>query len=1120
MAKLIKSHSNFIIRRKAQLSSLGPIYERDWMSVSEMDGFAPEAVPVYQSGTFKMTINPTRKPRRKQTYGVWVKNGEDDFWTLENTDKIEAKVDTTILNPNYTSLTNFAYYGSATELVKAGVANILRLYPGEIVLTDTLHTVPAPDGDEMQPFIYRGNENEYDEEGIPMYIVDNPFDININNEYQLETEGINPDRYMCLSANKYEVIFDEGGSQERRFDICWKVNNEDNECIGINLNKYIVAETLPQIGRDDKIYLTNPMEFGDSIVFEKWGYINNEWVSLGAYYQHPYQLLFTVDIGCALIYGIYLDGKTMLFHDGSCSGFKIRMKDEYIDQAFARMGDFERTLLPRDTKPKYTAIFDTPKETDFGHIFYKQAYTWPTIDGWNLDFSSGDYESYLNSLLDIAHYYDEYQTDNIYRSMTHESIKNFDWTTAYTNGTHEIDSETIEEQRLINMLRVYGRQFDELKRYIENIKLVGNLSYNKEDNMPDNILYGMLEYDGWVLTDTGPVVANTLETNVEYPAISINTSPEKSNIEFMRRLALNSRAILSRKGTREGLKMIYALFGIPELGSRKHTFGCDAEFNETGYSIKEYDVIATKFPTGEDYADILNINMRRNNFFKLFEETGDSLYGLMATNVGIMDDDNNLHNYLIPWYSKERYYDGNPYFQMFGGWGHRDRKKIDLSLAPEVKELATSPEINTQIYDETVKNIRLVDTPEDLKNIPLADLNEGDVYFTFSLGDYLEEHPEVTNTVDLTNYFVFAKKEFTGSSLGVEYNEEYVWEPILYSDFNYLLANPETLSDLEIYRANLAARVLYYESINDVSAGNNPHNGTKYDMGEEYFKHYDQLFYATKEADEFTEYYAIRTQQNMEIEYRNRFYNPDNPEPLEEDITEDCEKYGFGVSDENGNVLYTEDNKKVWFFLNDDTINDWNALYKEEKTEEERFEKSWRNIDLTEEFAFYKQQEPVSYDCIAYSEEHDAWLLYFNPERIDGLDYSNITELSSYSVINTKKLVITYRLSEYFRDYITNSVEPYIKQMVPSTTILEFQWEDPDAVDYSGSTSGTCRSEIYGMVSTDPTIFAVLADEKGGTANDAKITITPNERYVSPTQETTSFDVSTLGIDFNTLDTL
>ena len=68
MAELRKSYSNYVLRRKRQLTSKGAVYERDWMTVSEMDGFAPGTRPVYASGNFKLTINNERGGKKKYSF--------------------------------------------------------------------------------------------------------------------------------------------------------------------------------------------------------------------------------------------------------------------------------------------------------------------------------------------------------------------------------------------------------------------------------------------------------------------------------------------------------------------------------------------------------------------------------------------------------------------------------------------------------------------------------------------------------------------------------------------------------------------------------------------------------------------------------------------------------------------------------------------------------------------------------------------------------------------------------------------------------------------------------------------------------------------------------------------
>jgi hypothetical protein len=63
----------------------------------------------------------------------------------------------------------------------------------------------------------------------------------------------------------------------------------------------------------------------------------------------------------------------------------------------------------------------------------------------------------------------------------------------------------------------------------------------------------------------------------------------------------------------------------------------------------------------------------------------------------------------------------------------------------------------------------------------------------------------------------------------------------------------------------------------------------------------------------------------------------------------------------------------------------------------------------------------------------DSILGYYTAGKTD--------EVHAYSVINTKNLRITYHLPWQLEEYVTNIVEFYVKQLIPSTVILEFCWD-------------------------------------------------------------------------------
>ena len=1046
MAKLVKSVTNYVLRRKIQNTTLGSIYERDWMTVSEMDWYAKGLLPIWESGNFKMTINPSPTPRKRYSYGNWEDKDGDVFWTLENTDTIEVKVDVAVLKPKYSNITDFAYYGSATELVRASVSDIINKFPGELYFgdrkfqlfnSDTGFSGGKIEGKKVVP----SNDSN-------LYIVENPFGININTEYIRETDIENKDRYFSLSSHKYEVIFHEGENDETRFDVCWTPKNPKNDC--------------PQ----------------------------------------PYDIVFTVNFEFATVYGVYTEDGIILLHDGSCEGFHIRMKEEYLSEAFDKMDDFERMLLNRESKPRYKVVLDTPVETDFGTLVTRRSYIWPVVDGWNIDISGNAYSSYIEKLLKLCKYYDEYRTDSIWRAMVHESIKNFDWTTPSDTNIPEIDGEEIDSQRITNIMRVYGRQFDDIKRYIEGISATANISYNGENNIQDKILAKMLEMDGWEVKDVAPALDNDIVCSVRYPGKNLYPSPEDGNIEFMRRLALNSRNLLSMKGTVKGLKTMLSLFGIQEIKSRKYNsidWWKTGNVIETGYTIKEYDVLATQFPSGDTVTEIKAINAKKDRFAEDRTLTEDDYSGLMGAELVLNDGDNTI-TYLVPWVDKERRYDGDPYFQMFGGWGRRDRRKVNFSAVPDLNYItATTSDITSTvsfpIYDETVKNIRIVQGTENLKYANPSTISSGDVFYCVDIQGYYNEYPD-SESDSVSNYFVLNP---IGSNIpSIEYSSNLVWQPVFFSDFE--LIGKTGLSGDDAIRANNAAKVVYLETINDTITGNNPHNGKHYDSGREYFEYFNTIFRADT-PDYFSRYNAEINSANLDIAYSNR-YNGTSIRPVENIVSgvSTDTRFGFGTI-KNNEVNYVEDTQKIWFFFDDNTKDEWvGGIYSRVGTKRDRDGK-----------VVFSTWSGFTESCLDFSEQGDM-KSESRPINPDG-SYGN-TEIATYSVINTKKLVIKFVLSDYYRDYIEDVVEFYLKQMIPSTTLLEFQWQSADKG--VGELEG-CYSEIFGMVSDDPTVFGVLSDEAGGIPDDGEITINPDLQIVSSTTTSAKFGVKRKKVNKDTI---
>lgn len=1181
MAELRKSYSNYVLRRKRQLTSKGAVYERDWMTVSEMDGFAPGTRPVYASGNFKLTINNERSGKKKYSFSNWYLNENGDTWNLSMISEEQLKTKSDLIKPNYTSILDFAYYGSAVELIKGTVNDVIMRYPGEIYTTT------------KKLRYYRG-DTLYEVDG---WLVENPFQIDLTTRYVKREKVDNPYRYMALSWDKYEVeITDCSGNTIAVAPVigwdpgtsvpvdCYNNGDEvfsdariyiDYDCTGGTSTgtsrktgwKVSDTEIVIPLGNDSLKYYpelqrvkksvyeyNNPyanitggicgeteqhvdqrgyvegdvahMPFGNSstkyqsvvsALTKSMFTMRDEIYQLDAeipplsgtteYYipmgndssiynrrllkvsediheyggpnasaedQEKVELIPFVYLtpkkptDCASISfsGVYVNGKVYLVSNDSC--WHIRLQEKYIDEVFETFDDFEKVLLNRDTKPKYKAKFHTPKETDRGVITYDRYYIWPVLQGgWNLDFESAAYVSYLEALLYIATYYDDIRTDNIWRSYTHESIKNFDWTTPRDTYVPEIDGHLIDTERLEAVLKVGGRQFDDLKRYIENIKFTVNVSYDTKNNMPDKALAKFLELSGWEVKNVAPTTDNSIVCVEDYPGIYVKNNAEEANNEFLKRMILNSRNILSKKGTRAGIEAVYAMFGIFEKRHNYNESGTTEDGTHLYYTIDEYNAYATNYITGSsepsatatDFDRVFDMNSQKDGFVTRYDNTMDELCGLMCkyafnSSEGI--------KYIVPWYDRYEIYDNYPYYQMFGGWGKRARKNIVLpDFAPNIHEIFSDD--NLTIYDETVKNIKVVETFQDLNRTPIGFLNEGDIYYVLNLTDAYQLYGCTEASGD--SHYVF----FTGDTSfarTVPYNEHYKWCLVDNSEFDV------PTSALTWY----AKKIIYLESIHDNSVGNNPHNGNgKYDSGKEYFKYYDQIFKGALDTDMFTDYRSGIAGENAKRHHENRF----RANKLQDltDETDSITGIGFNVLVDISSAG-TIDNNKIWYFTNEEDSGlgyDGHELYWHlfGDTSTSFAELTVNDFPLeTEEKEF--QNKPIQETGHTINRERMELNIPGSIMQETGREeqhYSN-----GYSVINTKNIRITYHLPWQLEDYVTDVVEFYVKQVIPSTVITEFVW------DYTNGERPPQRAK-YASIRLSPSTQTIDANETSADIN-------------------------------------
>lgn len=213
--------------------------------------------------------------------------------------------------------------------------------------------------------------------------------------------------------------------------------------------------------------------------------------------------------------------------------YRIRPNKAIIEDYFDNLDLFEKVLLNRESDPIYTASFELINDNDYGMYTYTKQFTFPTTyGGWNLGANNQAFTEYVSKLSEVGEYYDDLFTDNLWRSMTHESIKNFDWTYTrhYTPGEEEpfVEGGT----KIQKVIRLYGREFDEVKSYIDAIDDLNTITYNNVNNIPDYFFTDKLEEQGWDVTLVHPLELSEFVNGHDNVPIDIhNLFPHKYDDE-------------------------------------------------------------------------------------------------------------------------------------------------------------------------------------------------------------------------------------------------------------------------------------------------------------------------------------------------------------------------------------------------------------------------------------------------------------------------------------------------------------------------------------------------------------------------------------------------------------
>lgn len=931
MPKYIKSHSNYRLRTKHQDVNNGTVLERDISTVGGINTFATGQSTVYSSGNFIMTVNNSGGPSRHIQKKEWLPNSESgDTWNadvLRNyTSDVNASKESDISVKNdFMDLRSFACYGSLYELIQTTVGQIIDNFPYEVYTgtgSDNFikHKLVATlDGSS---FDYKGvadsdgcsvyrNFFELEDSGTPatyvsfpwnMYEVYNPGGIDMHSKAVDEMSVKNPLKYFANGGYlNYSLFLDRDDvSPSDGYYFTWETEpnvtdvylNYDSNVVELPRRGFSYTNFTLSIKEDvaissiilegeeynvgDKVFskgdtiycrlVDGNIAFSKKYCPEVGDYIAK--VTLSAILDdigtnteiHMYAF-----IGNDLTVSYVVDENDLFIH--------IRPRpslcayDDFIDNSTV----FGKCLLGVFSGEKYKANFEVMHDGENGVYKTSESFILPMGNGgYNISSGGYDVERYIQSLAKIGLEYDEKYTDNMYRVMTHESLKNFDWTRNFNGNDGVSDNEYVDNgEKFKSMIHILGYVFDNEKSLIDNILSTNTLTYNNRSNSPDYFITDLLENDGWVVnsiypfelkeydrkngnevgksywsdinqksnyyerkffenttdiikpyaTDDGGFYINgcSMEQVPDYSGQTYYvkdgkvstviknyhsdkeyTIPDVNN-EFMKRLRINSRSILSKKGTIDGVESLLSVFGLRskrwydslDAGTQSRYTASLTKKKPYDFSITEYTLFAP--PIKEEWDEMRS--MYKIDFYNSCKtipyNTQSYINGEYVPYQGIpvayrtvdnillskegeipnrsenedkayRDDDGNpvKARRLYPYFSSEGVYDGDMYYQMDGGWMKYIPYKFD-----------SNGRIVSETYSETFRNIRQVKNIEELVSQPLSEMYDGIIYYVNDMSvnyaiinGYIYE---LIDDYDGKKHYMYFNAEVYGSTISI-----------------------------------------------------------------------------------------------------------------------------------------------------------------------------------------------------------------------------------------------------------------------------------------------------------------------------------------------------------------
>jgi hypothetical protein len=357
---------------------------------------------------------------------------------------------------------------------------------------------------------------------------------------------------------------------------------------------------------------------------------------------------------------IGVEGNIFSGTTGTTTSFLIRPNDAITEEFYTNLDELEDTLVNRETTPKYTATFKVPRDSfdQTSTNIVNVDISWPVSkDNWNIQIVGVNFNDYIEKLSGLGEEIDGYKSNLIVRFLTAPQLFEFD----------------SEDKKAESIFQLYGQNFDKVKKYIDNIAYMRNVSYDSINNVPDLLLKNLSQTLG--LSTVNLFDEKSLQDTLysrqqaEYLGLSLGKTLVEAEYEFYRRILTNLAHLYKSKGTRSAIQFFLKFLGAPEPLIK----------------IDEYVYDVTGLPQ-QDFEDDIDEVIRgtKTNIVITGYTGGAYLTGITTGTTTLSREEYPIDSNGLP--RKVTNLDSDIYFQKGAGWydltlDHRSSNIIDTELS-------------------------------------------------------------------------------------------------------------------------------------------------------------------------------------------------------------------------------------------------------------------------------------------------------------------------------------------------------------------------------------------------------------------------------------------------------